>query len=190
MKIAKIPVHCFQFLVSKLLLMIVILISLSTTLRSQEQKIDQDLVQNLLKAQRYREVLNYLTPWAISETTDSSVLFTIGFSHYMLNNFGNAEIYFQKILAEYPDNISANEYLKNIYLLVNPDEANTYLHKLVSLRPETGSNYRDLGDLFSKRNNKDSAFSNYQAAYRSDSNDYKSVARFVSVLIDQKQFKS
>jgi tetratricopeptide (TPR) repeat protein len=86
------------------------------------------------------------------------------------------------------NNISANQYFLHIYSNTEPATARLYAYRLINSNPQKAIYYRKMGDLFRRKNLKDSAFIYYDQAFRLSPSDHKNGAALADLLIDQKNY--
>jgi tetratricopeptide (TPR) repeat protein len=143
-----------------------------------------DFFQNM----QYEDAINYLL---VAEKADSLNLQTLGYLGYafhMNDDLPNAGKYYQKMLAIDSNNISANQYFANVYGNTEPETARQYMYRLISSNPQKAFYYRKMGDLFRRKNQKDSAFIYYEHAFGMAPNDHKNGVALADLLIDQKNY--
>jgi tetratricopeptide (TPR) repeat protein len=112
----------------------------------------------------------------------------LGYAYFMDDDMNHAGIYYQKMLDVDSNNVSANQYFANLYNNADPEKARIYTGRLIKSNPQKAVYYRKMGDLFRRINQKDSAFSYYEQAFRLLPNDSKNGGALAELLIDQKNY--
>jgi tetratricopeptide (TPR) repeat protein len=106
----------------------------------------------------------------------------------MNDNIRTAEKYFQRILFLDSNNISAIQYLSSIYGRPRTPEALELTYRLIHLQPNKSPYYRQMGDLYRRSKEDDSALIYYRHAYYLSQEDFKNVISLADMLIDKKNF--
>jgi len=155
---------------------------------AQSNTIDKNKVMDFFQNQQFDEAIDYLMPAASIDSDNLQLLGFLGYANYMNDNVPAAEKYYQRIFSIDSNNLAANQYLASINSNSNPDKAKMFTARLIVLRPYKAANYRNMADLFRRKNQKDSALLYYNRAYKLSPNDYKNATGLADALIDSKSF--
>lgn len=143
-----------------------------------------DFFQNM----QYEDAISYLLASERVDSLNLQILGYLGYAYHMNDELSNASRYYQKMLDIDSNNLSANQYFSNIYSNTDPETARIHTYRLINSNPQKAVYYRQMGDLFRRGNQKDSAFIYYDQAFRISPNDNKNGAALADLLIDQKSY--
>lgn len=105
---------------------------------TRAQVIDKEKVMDYFQNQQFEDAITYLLPFYTKDSRNIQLLNYLGYASYMNEEKVNARLYFQDLLAIDSDNISANQYLANIYIENNNyDSAKIFILRLVKKYPAT-----------------------------------------------------
>ena len=155
---------------------------------AQPNTIDKNKVMDFFQNQQFDEAIDYLMPVASMDSDNLQLLGFLGYANYMNDNMPAAEKYYQRIFSIDSNNVAANQYLASINSNSNPDKAKMFTARLINIRPNKASYYRNMADLLRRRNQKDSALLYYNRAYNLSPNDFKNATGLADALIDNKKF--
>ena len=155
---------------------------------AQPPRIDKNTLMDFFQNMQYEEATSYLLAAEKMDSLNLQILGYLGYAYQMNDDLTNAGKYYQKMLDVDSNNISANQYFANIYSNTDPETARIYAHRLISSNPQKAVYYRKMGDLFRRKNQKDSAFVYYEHAFRLSPYDNKNGAALADLLIDQKNY--
>ncbi|HLY71188.1 MAG TPA: hypothetical protein VKR53_15750 [Puia sp.] len=155
---------------------------------AQSPFLDKTKVVDLFQNQQFEEVVNYLLPIMDNDSNNIDALGYLAYANYMIENTRAAEKCFQKVLSLDSNNISAIQYLSSIYGKQKTRAALTLTYRLINLQPKKSSYYRQMGDLFRRLKEDDSALTYYGNAYNLLQEDFKNVISLADILIDKKRF--
>jgi tetratricopeptide (TPR) repeat protein len=157
-------------------------------INAQSITLDKNKVVDFFQNQQYEEAVNYLLPIINTDSNNIETLGYLGYASYMNDNITTAEKYFQKVFSIDSNNISAIQYLSIIYSKQKTQEALALTYRLINLQPTKSSYYRQMGDLFRRLKEDDSALICYRHAYYLSQGDFKSVISLADLLIEKKSF--
>lgn len=140
---------------------------------AQSAATDKNKLLDFFQNQQFDEAVNYLTPAAAVDSQNIQLLGYLAYAHYMNDNTKMAADYFRKIITINADNISALQYLAILNKNDNPDQALQYTRRLIYLQPNKAADYRNMGELFKRKNKQDPSFVYYNQAYLLQPKDYK-----------------
>jgi tetratricopeptide (TPR) repeat protein len=154
----------------------------------QSPHVDKNIVMDLFQNMEYEDAISYLLPAEKMDSSNMQILGYLGYAYHMNDDLRNAGKYYQKMLDVDSTNVSANQYFSGIYSNVDPEKARIYMYRLIKSNPSKAVYYRKMGDLFRRKNQKDSAFIYYDQAYRLSPSDNKNGAAMADLLIDLKKY--
>lgn len=143
-------------------------------------------VMGFFQNQQYDDAISYLTTLENSNSNNLQLLGYLAYANHMNDNNIVAEKYYKKMLNLDSNNISALQYISNDDD-TDVQEALLLTRRLINLQPKKPSYQKNLADLLRKINQKDSALIYYKQAFDLASTDYRYVAAFADILLDQKQ---
>jgi tetratricopeptide (TPR) repeat protein len=149
---------------------------------------DKNKVVEYFQNQQFEEAIDYLLPAAVADSQNISLLGYLAYANYMNDNTAAAEKYYQDIFSIDSLNIPAIQYLAILNKNDNPGEALQYTRRLVSLQPGKAAHYRSMGELFKRKEKKDSAFVYYSKAYQLSPKDYRNGTALADILIDDRLY--
>jgi tetratricopeptide (TPR) repeat protein len=155
---------------------------------AQSITLDKNRVMDFFQNQQFDEAINYLSPFAVTDSSNLQLLSFLGYANYMNDDAKAAEKYYQRIFSIDSNNITANQYLANLKSNQSTDEAQPFLRRLMNLQPGKASHYRSMANLFQRKNQKDSALVYYNRAYQLSPNDFKNITGLANILIDEKKY--
>ena len=155
---------------------------------AQPPRIDKNIVMDFFQNMEYEDAISYLLAAQRVDSLNLQLLGYLGYAYQMNDDLSNASRYYQKMLDVDSNNVSANQYFSNIYSNADPESARIYMYRLIAGNPQKAVYYRKMGDLFRRRNQKDSAYIYYEQAFRLSPNDNKNGAALADLLIDQKNY--
>jgi tetratricopeptide (TPR) repeat protein len=172
----------------KLLFLVIVLLFQLNKICAQPPRIDKNIVMEFFQNMEYEDAISYLLAVERVDSLNLQILGYLGYAYQMNDDPGNASRYYQKMLVVDSNNVSANQYFSNLYSNTDPEKARIYTFRLIRSNPQKAVYYRMMGDLFRRRNQKDSAFVYYDQAFRLSPRDSKNGAALADLLIDQKNF--
>ena len=155
---------------------------------SQETLIDKNKVLDFFQNQQFEEALEYLGPIYATQPDNIQVMNYLGYAQYMLDDYREAKKIYQQIFSIDSNNISANQYLAIITYNQDADECLSFYQRLHNLEPSKAVHCRHIGELWSRKNNSDSALYYFQKAYYMTPKDYRNAVGFAGALLDEKQY--
>jgi tetratricopeptide (TPR) repeat protein len=169
----------------KIILIISIIFSFCYNAYAQPS-LEANKVMGFFQNQQYDDAINYLTTLESSDSNNLQLLGYLAYANQMNNNNTVAEKYYKRMLNLDSNNISALQYISNDD---NTDvqEALLLTRRLINLQPKKPSYQKNMGDLLRKIKQKDSALIYYKQAFDLAPTDYRYVAAFADILLDQKQ---
>lgn len=167
---------------------LLILLSLAVKVTAQSQLVDRNIIMDFFQNMQYEEAVSYLLAAEKKDTANLQVLGYLGYAYYMDDDMSRAGIYYQKMLNIDSSNVSANQYFSSIYFNSDPEKASLYVGRLIKSMPSKAIYYRRMGDLFRRVNQKDTAFTYYEQAFRLSPYDSKNGGALAELLIDQKNY--
>jgi len=168
-------------------LFIVLLFHLNK-ISAQPPRVDKTIVMDLFQNMQYEDAISYLLAAEKTDSLNLQVLGYLGYAYQMNDDLGNASKYYQRMLDIDSNNTPANQYFSNLYGNIDPQIACEYVYRLINSNPNKAVYYRRMGDLFRRRNQKDSAFTYYEHAFRLSPYDSKNGVALADLLIDQKNY--
>jgi tetratricopeptide (TPR) repeat protein len=166
---------------------IIFLIQLSVTY-AQSFRIDKNIVMDHFQNMQYEDAISYLHAAEKLDSLNLQILGYLGYAYHMNDDLATASRYYQKMLDIDSNNISANQYFLHIYSNTEPVTARLYAYRLINNNPQKAIYHRKMGDLFRRKNLKDSAFIYYERAFLLSPSDNKNGAALADLLIDQKNY--
>jgi tetratricopeptide (TPR) repeat protein len=167
---------------------LVIILLCQTSLSAQPPRVDKNIVMEYFQDMQYEEAINYLLVAEKMDSLNLQVLGYLGYAYHMNDDLPNAGKYYQKMLNVDSTNVPANQYFSSIYSNSDPEMARIYTYRLIKSNPQKAMYYRKMGDLFRRKNQKDSAFVYYERAFQLSPNDSRNGAALADLLIDQKNY--
>jgi tetratricopeptide (TPR) repeat protein len=155
---------------------------------AQPPRIDKNIVMDFFQNMQYEEAISYLTAAEKLDSLNLQILGYLGYAYHMNDDLNNAAKYYQKMLNVDSGNVPANQYFSNIYSNTDPEAALRYTRRLMNSNPLKAVYYRKMGDLFRRRNQKDSALIYCEQAFRLSPNDNRNGSALADVLIDHKNY--
>ncbi|HTF28240.1 MAG TPA: tetratricopeptide repeat protein, partial [Flavitalea sp.] len=155
---------------------------------SQETLIDKNKVLDFFQNQQFEEALEYLGPIYATQPDNIQVMNYLGYAQYMLDDYREAKKIYQQIFSIDSNNISANQYLAIITYNQDADECLSFYQRLHNLEPSKAVHCRHIGELWSRKNNSDSALYYFQKAYYMTPKDYRNAVGFAGALLEEKQY--
>lgn len=152
------------------------------------QMVDNNKVQQFFQNQQFEEALDYLTPLYQTDSTNIEVLNYLGYANYTIDNTRLSKNFYQKILDIDTNNLNANRYMGILTSNRYPAEAQVYYNRLIKLESQKSSHYRNMGELWSRRNMPDSAFFYLNHAYQLAPKDFRNGIALADLLIDKTEF--
>ena len=168
------------------LLLLFVLFQYSAT--AQSASIDKNKVMDFFQNQQFDEAITYLNAALPADSQNVQLLGYLGYAYYMNDNTKAADRYYRKLVAINPDDIVALQYLAILNKSDNPDQAIQFTRRLILLQPNKAAHYRNMGELFKRKDKQDSAFTNYNTAYSLAPKDYRNGVGLADVLIDNHKF--
>lgn len=172
----------------KLSFLLIVLLSQLDKLNAQPPRIDKNIVIDLFQNMQYEDAISYLLAAEKTDSVNLQILGYLGYAYHMNDDMNNAGRYYQKMLNIDSNNVPANQYFSNLYSNADPESARIYTYRLINSNPHKAVYYRKMGDLFRRRNQKDSAFNYYEQAFRLSPYDSKNGAALAELLLDQKNY--
>jgi tetratricopeptide (TPR) repeat protein len=172
----------------KLLFLFIALLFQIINIYAQPTRIDKNIVMDYFQNMQYEDAISYLIAAEKTDSLNLQMLGYLGYAYHMNDDLSNASKYYQKMLDVDSGNVSANQYFSNIYSNTDPEAARIYTRRLINSNPQKAVYYRKMGDLFRRRNQKDSAIIYYEQAFRLSPNDNKNGAALADILIDHKNY--
>jgi tetratricopeptide (TPR) repeat protein len=172
----------------KLSFLFIVLVFQIKNICAQPPRIDKNIVMDFFQNMEYEDAISYLLAAEKVDHLNLQILGYLGYAYHMNDDLSNASRYYQKMLDVDSNNVSANQYFSNIYSNTDPETARIYMYRLINGNPQKAVYYRKMGDLFRRRNQKDSAFIYYDQAFRLSPNDNKNGAALADLLIDLKNY--
>ncbi|MBO9203016.1 MULTISPECIES: tetratricopeptide repeat protein [Niastella] len=173
----------------KLSCLVFVLLSQLGSITAQSSLPDKNKVMEFFQNMEYEDAINYLLIAEKADSLNLQVLGYLGYAYQMNEEPNNASRYYQKMLDVDSNNVSANQYFSSLYSDEDPVTARKYLSRLINRNPQKSVYYRKMGDLFRRKNQKDSAFIYYEQAFRLLPNDSRNGAALSDLLIDQKNYQ-
>lgn len=155
---------------------------------AQPAPVDKNKVQEYFQDQQYDEAITYLQPIVAEDSSNQAALRLLGYAHYMSEHVKDAKQCFLRMFANDTANITANHYLATIYYNRDPDLAMEYYARLIILQPNTANYYRSLGELYSRKKQKDTALTFLKEAYAKAPKDPRNLVSLAEVLVDVKDY--
>jgi tetratricopeptide (TPR) repeat protein len=149
---------------------------------------DKNKVQEFFQNQQFEEAIEYLIPFYQTDSTNIPVLNYLGYANYTLDNTRLAKNFYQKTLNIDTNNLIANTYMGILTSNRYPAEAQVFYNRLIKLEPGKASHYRNTGELWSRKNQPDSAFFYLDYAYTLAPKDYRNATALADLLIDKTEF--
>lgn len=156
--------------------------------RAQSVAIDKSKVQDYFQEQQFDEAIQYLQPIVMADTANQAGLRYLGYAYYMNDNIKDAKNCYQQLFANDSLNVTANHYLATIYYNRDPDLAMEYFGRLIRLQPRVANYHRGLGELYSRKKEKDTALVYLHNAYGLAPGDVRNLVALAEVLIDVKDY--
>lgn len=162
----------------------------SASLRAQQGEIDKNTIADYFQNEQYVEAIKYLDSNITNYPNDIYRLNSLGYAYYMNKDFQNAQDYYLKAFATDTANFTANKYLALINTRYKQyDEAIRHYNRLVKTLPGNGMLYKYIGDVYSEKDNTDSALIMYSFAYRLLPLQEKIITAYANQLLDDKNYK-
>ncbi|HZE86310.1 MAG TPA: hypothetical protein VE035_18450 [Puia sp.] len=155
---------------------------------TQSLAIDKSKVMDFFQNQQFDEAIGYLSPAATADSNDLQLLGWLGYAQYMNDNNGAAAQYFGRIFTIDSNNLGAIRYLAILNSRQDPDKAREYTFRLINLQPGKAVHCRNMGDLFRRANERDSALPYYEHAYELAPNDLKNAAALAESLVERRLY--
>ena len=155
---------------------------------SQTVSIDKNKVLDYFQNQQFEEALQYLEPVFAIQPDNIQVMTYLGYAHYMLDDYKEAKRFYQLIFSSDSNNITANQYLAIITYNQDADECLSFYQRLHTLQPSRAAHCRHIGELWSRKNNGDSAFCYFEKAYYMAPKDFKNAVGLAGALLEEKQY--
>jgi len=153
-----------------------------------QSNFDKNKVLEFFQNQQYDEAIAYLSNTISNDGKNIQTLSYLAYANYMNDNDEAAEKYYREVFSLDSNNIAAINNLASLNKNSNPDEALQLTRRLITLQPAKAANYRNLAELFKRKQKTDSAFWYYNKAYELSPKDLKNAAGFAEALIDSKMF--
>jgi tetratricopeptide (TPR) repeat protein len=155
---------------------------------AQSSGTDRTKVLDFFQNQQFEEAISYLQPAVENDSANLQVLGFLGYAYYMTENMRAAEQCYLKMFSIDSNHITANHYLAVIYSGNELEQAQQFTARLIRLQPGKALYYRNMGELWARRNQKDSALTYYRQAYAIAPNDSRIIAGLAEVLIMLKDY--
>lgn len=172
----------------KFVCMLLLFVLFQCSAAAQSASIDKNKVMDFFQNQQFDEAISYLNAANVIDSQNTQLFGYLGYAHYMNDNTKIAEDYYRKIITIDPDNISALQYLATLNKNDKPDNALQYTRRLILLQPNKATHYRNMGELFKRKDKQDSAFTYYTKAYLLAPKDYRNGVGLADILIDKNKF--
>jgi tetratricopeptide (TPR) repeat protein len=156
--------------------------------QGQVKPIDKDKIKDFFEDQEFDDAISYLLPIARNDSNDLEILSELAYAYYMNEDWNTALAYYQRIYAIDSTHFLANHYLALIQMNTDPEQAQVYTRHLIQQFPRKAVYYRNMGDLWRKRKQSDSALAYYRLAYGLGPGDLKSAFGLADILVDQNRF--
>lgn len=173
----------------KILLTALLTTLVQCTLLAQGSAIDKNKVQDYFQEQQFDEAVQYLNPFVTADSADQQVLRLLAYAHYMNDNIRDARTCYLKMFANDSLNPTANHYLAGIYYNRDPDLSMEFYARLIHLQPQAANYQRAMGELLSRKKEKDSALTYLRTAYALAPGDFRNLVALAEVLIDVKDHR-
>lgn len=157
---------------------------------AQSGSIDKSRVMEYFQNQQFEEAMGYLRPFLHTDSNNLQLLGFAGYGEYMNDNPSTALTIFNKMYALDSTNIYALQYLAKINMGISLDTTKGFFYKLIVLQPGKALYYRNLGEIYKRENEKDSALNYFLKARTLAPEDKKNIAALAEVCIDLKKFSS
>jgi len=158
---------------------------------AQQGEIDKNKIADFFQNEQYKEAIKYLESDTASHPNDIYGLNSLGYAYYMNKDFEAAKSTYLKAFTSDTLNFTANKYLALINTRYKQyDEALGYYKRLIKTQPENGILYKYLGDVYSEKDNTDSALMTYAAAYNLQPLNEKIISAYATQLLENKNYKS
>ena len=157
-------------------------------LAAQTSSIDKSKVLDYFQNQQFDEAISYLQPALGNDSANLPVLSFLGYAYYMNESNRAAEQCYLKMYRLDSNNITACHYLAAIYNQHQIEGAQRFTFRLISLQPAKAAYYRNMGELLSRKNQKDSALLYYDQAYRLAPADARIISGLSEVYMDLKNY--
>jgi tetratricopeptide (TPR) repeat protein len=155
---------------------------------AQTAGIDKSKVLDYFQNQQFEEAISYLQPALGSDSANLPVLSFLGYAYYTNENNRSAEQCYLKMYSLDSNNITACHYLAAIYNQRKVEESQRFTFRLISLQPAKAVYYRNMGELLSRKNQKDSALLYYDQAYKLAPTDARIISGLSEVYVDLKNY--
>lgn len=166
----------------------VITMMMALAVTAQPSSIDKNKVLDFFQEQQFDEAISYLQPVVAGDSSNQQALRFLGYAYYMSENVKAAKQCYLKMFGNDSVNITANHYLANIYYNRDPDLALDFFARLIRLQPNNAHYYRGLGELLSRKKQKDSALLFLNQAYALAPGDTRNLVALAEVFIDVKNY--
>lgn len=177
------------FFMRKAIISCIFLALTTLTTWSQTAAIDKNKVLDYFQNQQFEEAINYVQPALGADSSNMQALGFAGYAWYMSERIPQAELCYLKMVAIDSTNITANHYLAGIYNNREIDLSMFYIARLIRLQPAKSAYYRTMGELLSRKNEKDTALLYLNQAYALAPNDLKNISALADVWLDKKEYK-
>lgn len=159
------------------------------TAMAQSSAVDKNKVQEYFQEQQFDEAIQYLQPIVTADSANQAALRYLGYAYYMNENVRDAKTCYERLFANDSLSITANHYLATIYYNRDPDLALEFFTRLIRLQPQTANYHRSLGELYSRKKEKDTALLHLHNAYALAPGDSRNLVALAEVLVDVKNYR-
>ncbi len=170
---------------SKIIIFLFFVLSFNYNAYAQTS-LETNKVMGYFSNQQYEEAISYLTTLETRDSGNLQLLGYLAYANHMNDNYVVAENYYKRMLNIDSNNIAALQYISNDDN-TEVEKAQILTRRLINLQPKKPSYYKNMGGILRKMNQKDSALMYYKQAFDLGSTDYRYVAAYADILLDQKQ---
>ncbi len=172
----------------KILPLLIVLYSVKAL--AQQGEFDKNKIADYFQNEQYNEAIKYLDSNTGNHLNNIYVLNSLGYAHYMNKDLQKAQEYYLETFKADTINFTANKYLALINTKYKQyDEAMGHYNRLVKTLPGNGMLYKYMGDVYSEKDNTDSALIMYSAAYSLQPLQEKILSAYANQLLEGKNYK-
>jgi tetratricopeptide (TPR) repeat protein len=153
-----------------------------------QTSIDKSKVLDYFQNQQFEEAIGYLQSTMGADSASLPVLSFLGYAYYMNDNNRAAEQCYLKMYSLDSNNITACHYLAAIYNQHQIEASQRFTSRLISLLPAKAMYYRNMGELWKRKNQNDSALLYYEQAYQRAPTDARIISGLSEIYMDLKNY--
>jgi tetratricopeptide (TPR) repeat protein len=155
---------------------------------AQSAAVDKNKIQDYFQEQQFDEAITYLQPLVTGDSANQQALRYLGYAYYMNENMRAAQHCYLAMFKNDSVSMTANHYLATIYYNRDPDLSLDFFARLNRLQPNNANYCRGIGELLSRKNQKDTALLWLNQAYAMAPADSRNLLALADVLVDVKDY--